>query len=158
MDKYSWKELATAYGTGEDIFQLLEKLSRFPSNEEVWNSLWSYLFHQGTIYTSSYAVVPCLVEILSKSTSQLNFNFFLMPVSIEISRVSGNAPEIPEEIKDDYYKSLTLLNDHAIEYLKYKLDASSLKSIFALIALTKGRINLAESLLSIDVDKTEKEG
>jgi len=41
-----------------------------------WFELWSRLYHQGTIYTASYAVVPIIVDAIKKADTPVTMNFF----------------------------------------------------------------------------------
>ncbi|GMA16810.1 hypothetical protein E5F05_16535 [Deinococcus metallilatus] len=66
LDDPRWNELTNAYGSAGDIPVLLRELEK-PSESWAWDdepmySLWSSLWHQGDVYTASYAAVPYLLD------------------------------------------------------------------------------------------------
>jgi hypothetical protein len=56
-----WSELRDAYGPADDIPRLLAQLDPDP-RAEVWGELWVRLCHQGSVYSASFAAIPCLVQ------------------------------------------------------------------------------------------------
>lgn len=52
-----WATLTHAYGSAEDIPDLLAALEESPSTV-LWTALWSRLWHQGDTYSASYAALP----------------------------------------------------------------------------------------------------
>jgi hypothetical protein len=61
-----WKELRHAYGDAGDIPRLLDQLSHDPK-AEVLTELWHRLFHQGTVYSVSYAALEPLCKLAEGS-------------------------------------------------------------------------------------------
>src|SRR5258708_17686834 len=63
LDTIDWSSLETAYGTAEAIPGALRDLAS--PDEEVrataWQTLWSELEHQGTVYQASAYAAPFLV-------------------------------------------------------------------------------------------------
>jgi hypothetical protein len=57
-----WTQLRHAYGSAEDLPDLLREMSPDPS-APVWNELWSCLCHQDTVYSASFAALPVLLEV-----------------------------------------------------------------------------------------------
>lgn len=62
IDHIDWASLEHAYGDASDIPLLLRDLAE--GREHVTDALWASVFHQGTRYSASPAVVPFLVQIL----------------------------------------------------------------------------------------------
>jgi len=60
-----WAQLRHAYGSAEDIPQLLEALTPDPSDDS-WAELWSRVCHQGTIYSASW---PVLSELFARAAA-----------------------------------------------------------------------------------------
>ncbi|MFJ1751340.1 hypothetical protein [Kitasatospora sp. NPDC088134] len=54
-----WSRLHHAYGTAEDVPALLAAMTPDPA-DDTWGELWSRLYHQGSVYTASYAALPAL--------------------------------------------------------------------------------------------------
>jgi len=56
-----WSRLHHAYGTAEDIPGLLDAVGPDP-RDPGWDALASRLYHQGGVYSASYAALPKLAE------------------------------------------------------------------------------------------------
>ncbi|MFJ9714236.1 hypothetical protein, partial [Streptomyces sp. NPDC101234] len=56
-----WSQLHHAYGTAEDIPGLLDAVGP-DSRDPGWDALASRLYHQGGVYSASYAALPKLAE------------------------------------------------------------------------------------------------
>lgn len=56
-----WSKLRHAYGTAEDIPDLLGQLGP-DLLTQAWDDLWSRLYHQGAAYSASYAALPALTQ------------------------------------------------------------------------------------------------
>ncbi|WP_459804351.1 hypothetical protein [Herbidospora sp. RD11066] len=61
-DMTDWSRLTHAYGSAENIPDLLDQLVP-DSRAEVWEELWSCICHQMTVYPASFAALPRLTEI-----------------------------------------------------------------------------------------------
>lgn len=62
-----WAALLHGYGTAEDIPALL--VAAEDSGLEsglAWDEVWSRLYHQGTVYTASYAALPLLADMAER--------------------------------------------------------------------------------------------
>ena len=62
-----WTALRHGYGTAEDIPALL--VAAEDSGLEsgpAWDDVWSRLYHQGTVYTASYAALPLLADMAER--------------------------------------------------------------------------------------------
>lgn len=57
-----WSTLKHAYGNASDVPALLASLSPDPPSD-VWHELWSRLYHQGSVYSASFAAVPVMADI-----------------------------------------------------------------------------------------------
>lgn len=60
-DRPDWSNLKHTYGTADDIPDLLEQMSPDPS-AKIWGDLWERLYHQDTVYSASFAVIPYMLE------------------------------------------------------------------------------------------------
>lgn len=84
-----WGELRDAYGSAEEIPELLRQLSALPSDNgssEPWFSLWSALAHQGDVYSASFAAVPHVIEAIASSPERVTDVYLHFPAWIEICR------------------------------------------------------------------------
>ena len=115
LDSPRWQELQDAYGPATRIPELLRQLEsdtspKSSANAEPWFSLWSALCHQGDAYTASFAAVPHIVRIGTAATGAIDPSFFHLPRAIELARVGGKAPAIPDDVVSDYVQSLLKLS------------------------------------------------
>lgn len=146
MSKYliDWKTLHDAYGNAEEVSLLIENLKTSPDSDEIWYSLWSRLYHQGDIYPASFAVTPYIVDIIIEE-GQTNFNFFLLPLSIELEQQKKQI-EVPTEIMENHRNALNRLTKFVSTINTTTFSNETNRCIKALIALSQ---NKAEEALKI---------
>ena len=133
---------------------MLKELSSFPSYEnyqsEPYFSLWSALCHQGDVYTASYAALPHIIALLE------HFDLFLLPASIEISRAKGAGPEMPEDLEGPYFAALKKIPSLIPLVSALNWDNSFSRSVLAALAVSKGQVELAETVLELSEDVLEE--
>lgn len=89
-----WSKLEHAYGSAEDIPELLAKLSTSES-ARVWDDLWSRVCHQGSVYSASLPVLPHLLEAASRWEPK----YRSMPICLAGSIVVSARQEFPKELQ-----------------------------------------------------------
>lgn len=79
-----WSELNQCYGKATDIPALIKTLASTSSAErrEALQQLWSYLYHQGSVYKASAAAVPFLCELLRSPDVRGKFAILHLVISI----------------------------------------------------------------------------
>lgn len=90
LDSPAWANLQTAYGPATNIPVLLQGLRTAPLGERAkrtWDTLFSSLLHQGTVWQAAMAVVPHLVDI-SRTLSPLERTTFVEFVGLAATEVS----------------------------------------------------------------------
>src|SRR4029077_4807511 len=101
----NWRELKHAYGSAEDIPEIISALTPDPVSP-VWGDLWSRVCHQGTTYSASPAVLPFLLSISSNwSTTDR-----AMPLAL-----AGSIVAAPQTILDGYEETVEGLRRLALE-------------------------------------------
>ncbi|WP_020405308.1 hypothetical protein [Hahella ganghwensis] len=150
----NWETLQHAYGNASDIPGLLAPLREYPKCEdyedEPFFSLWSRLCHQGDVYSASYAAVIQIVSALVSDPEKADFNYFLLPICIEISRLKGNGPDIPKEIESEYHSSVDQLVEVAAKV--EMADELTARVLSAALAVRHGQVQLAEAILELSPD------
>jgi hypothetical protein len=58
-----WSRLKHAYGSASDLPRLLDKVGDPDLADVAWEELWASLYHQGSVYTASFAALPVLADI-----------------------------------------------------------------------------------------------
>ncbi len=157
LDSQRWGELRNCYGpatTTPDLLRTLERSSgpKISYDAEPWFSLWSSLCHQDDVYSASYAVVPHIVRIALTTTTPIDFSFYLLPASIEVSRSAGRGPGIPPDLEEAYQLAIASLTECISLHRHESWDRSTFLSASAAQAVAKGHIDIAEAILNLDDD------
>ncbi|WP_245293744.1 hypothetical protein [Rhizobium bangladeshense] len=121
-------------------------------NAEPWFSLWSSLCHQGDVYTASYAAVPHIVRIALTTATPIDFSFYQLPASIEVSRKTGRGPELPADLEEAYRHAIAPLTECVSLHRHEAWDRWTFRSASAAQAVAKGHIDIAEALSNLDDD------
>lgn len=58
-----WSRLNHAYGSASDLPRLFDEIGDPELADEAWEELWASLYHQGSVYTASFAALPVLTDI-----------------------------------------------------------------------------------------------
>lgn len=58
-----WSRLKHAYGSASDLPRLFDEIGDPELAEVAWDELWASLYHQGSVYTASFAALPVLTDI-----------------------------------------------------------------------------------------------
>lgn len=154
MKSINWDKLEHAYGEASDTPQLLRELDSYPLygnyDEEPFYTLWSSLCHQGDVYSASYAAVPVIVSLIEKAPEKVNYNYFLLPVCIEIARLKGCGPEIEPDVEPSYIRAI-----NSMAKLTSRIESPDETMVSVLSAVTAvrfGNAELAEAILELTPD------
>jgi hypothetical protein len=146
-----WSELSHAYGVAGNIEPLLKSIYSFPpeaeSNSEPWHTLWSSLYHQGDIYSASFAATPVIVDALATAPTRATRSFFLLPACIELARVR-HLSDVPDELEKPYFAALSRFPELVANALLTDQDKTA--SALAAVAVSKGQWNTAQLLVDIE--------
>ncbi|MBN2910602.1 HEAT repeat domain-containing protein [Polycladomyces sp. WAk] len=84
LDQINWKSLVHAYGSAEDVPGLIRDLTSLEENvrKNAWRSLYSNIWHQGTVCEAAARAVPFFIELLEYESVPdrhliLNYLFYL---------------------------------------------------------------------------------
>lgn len=90
VNEPDWSSLSHAYGSADDIPDLLRQLNSDPQ-ANVWNQIWSRVCHQGTTYSVSPYVLPYLLEAAQGWVPSGRVMPLALASSIAASRAFPNA-------------------------------------------------------------------
>lgn len=91
-----WGKLTGPYGSAEHVPTLLQQLDQAFSQETFDELFQEYLYHQNTIYTATYAVMPFLAKwACSTSEALIRRELFINGGIIEASREKREAAPFP---------------------------------------------------------------
>ena len=156
LESSRWSELQHACGAASGLPSLLRDLASLPPDEgqeaEPYFSLWSSLCHQSDAYTASFAAVPHIVSIMEAAPLRTPWTLFLLISCIEIARSKGKAPEVPDDLKADYFDALSRI-PHICELCAEKeWDWWFSGAALSALAAAKGQHLLAECILCCKPD------
>ena len=138
-----WKNLSHAYGSADDIPELLRQLKTAPPpknyQSEPWFSLWSSLCHQSDVYTASYAAIPHIVAIAKTKNLKERFDHLHFIAFVEACRHRKKAPSIPAFLKKDYRSALEQAGKLTLECLIENWDEKELAVLLGAFAVLRGR-------------------
>ena len=154
LDSDDWSQLTHAYGEANDTPDLLAQLADYPSKDgydsEPFFSLWSSLCHQGDTYTAAYAAVPHMLQFAKAEPERITYDFLLLPTSIEIARLTGRGPEIPDHLKFAYDAAIQSMPQIVGQLRTKGMDETMCLSCSAAIAVAAGNGTLAEAILELE--------
>ena len=150
LDDPRWKHLEGGYRIPYDAAAVLSKLEAGGRHAEIWTELWNELHHQGSVGTASYAAVPHLVAFHLRTRS-LDWNLYALAATIEVERHRRSNPPIPDWLLVDYQQAWRSLVEMSLDDLRAaSVDAPTLESALAVIALGKGALKLGALLNHLD--------
>jgi hypothetical protein len=151
FDEPGWTGLLGGYRVPYDPRAALRRLESGDA-EPAWQELWNELHHQGDVGEASYAAVPHLVRIHA-ARGVPDWNTYAMVGTIEIARLNGHNPELPERHQAAYHAALQQLGIIGVEELKAAEDPTLVCCIIGVIAMGKGQRSLGRLALDFDEDE-----
>lgn len=158
LDSPRWHELDHAYGKASDIPALLRQLEANPDvqgDSKPWESLWSSLCHQTTVYPASYAAVPHLVRIASLAQDPPAVDYFCLPAMIERGRDVPGTPQFPADLVDAYFDAIKHLPLLIPRLATAEWDEPTARYIAACLVGLKGHSDLSMLIDTMDPDEIE---
>lgn len=153
LDSPKWKSLSHAYGSAEDIPELLRKLEVVPLSadpeSEPWFSLWSSLCHQSDVYTASYAALPHVVVIAAVTTAKKRLDLLHFAASIEACRHRRSAPAMPPFLRKAYRPALEQAAALTLECLGESWDEKELAILLGAFAIFRGQARLGNAMMEL---------
>lgn len=160
LDFPFWSHLSHAYGSAEDIPNLLKQLAALPPHENVesepYFSLWSALCHQGDVYTASFAAVPHLVEIWQQNPTRTHWSVIALISSIEVARLMEHGPEVPPELSESYFSALAEIPGIVAGAASEPWDELRCRVITGAIAAAKGHPRLSDAITELEPAAAER--
>jgi hypothetical protein len=105
FDDQRWNHLTGGYKTPFDPRPSLRKPESQHDTATAWRQLWEELHHQGDVGDASYVSVPELVRIHRNGRAD-DWNLYGMVATIELARTESRNPELPDWLREDYFRSI----------------------------------------------------
>jgi hypothetical protein len=150
-----WKTLKGGYREAYDPTPALARLESGSNSNDAWAELWNELHHQGDVGEASYAAVPALVEIQSRTRS-LGWNFYALIATIEIERHRTANPPLPAWLASTYREAWLSVLPLALDELRTTSDHLAVHSALSVVALAKGQIKLGALVSYLDESELDE--
>ena len=108
-----WSKLDDAYGPATDVPGLLAQLDPDPE-APVWNELYGRLYHQGSVYSASFAALPALEEAARSWPPQNRVMALVLAAGI-VTGAPTNALGLPEDLRREVAPTRVRLLELALE-------------------------------------------
>jgi hypothetical protein len=132
-----WNHLTGGYKTPFDPRPPLATLENQRDMTTAWQELWEELHHQGDVGDASYAAIPELVRI-HRNRGITEWDTYAITAIIELARTERGNPEVPEWLREDYFRSIQELAEMGANEILRADDSETIRAILSVIAIAKG--------------------
>ena len=152
LESSRWSGLEQAYGSAEDVPRLLRHLDPASAGErrELWFGLWSVLWHQGGVYSASYAAVPHLVEFADRRPAAECAEALHLVGAIEIGRLTPAAPTVPDDLRVAYRQAIAAVPGVIARRTEDAWDPDTTQVLTAVLAIAKGHPRFGNAALQLE--------
>jgi hypothetical protein len=147
-----WHDLQGGYRMQCDPRPLLARLEAREDLEETWHELWGELYRQGDVGDASYVSVIEIARIY-RHHSAVDWNTYAIVATIDLARGKGKNPEVPDWLKDEYFAAIQDLAEIGRADLPSAQDPEEVRSILAVIAISKRLRTHATFLIEFSEDE-----
>jgi hypothetical protein len=147
-----WEGLAGGYRVPYDPRPALRTLYAHADTERAWAELWNKLHHQGRVGEASYASVPHIVAASARPATP-HWNAYALVGTIELARTREGNPPLPEWLTQPYTGALADLAARGLSEFVAASSPELVRSILAILAISKGRRTAASLLLEFTEDE-----
>ena len=155
LDDERWNHLTGGYKARFDPRPSLQKLETQQDTASAWEELWEELHHQGDVGDASYAAVPELVRI-HRDGRESDWNLYAIVATIELARTESQNPEVPDWLRDNYFRSIQELARMGSEHIFSADEPETKRAILSVIAISKGLRTHAKFLVAYSEDELKK--
>jgi len=152
FDDERWNHLTGGYKTSFDPRPSLQKLESQQDTTAAWEELWAELHHQGDVGDASYAAVPELVRI-HRNGSAADWNLYAMVAIIELARTETQNPEVPNWLREDYFRSIEELARMGTKDILSANESETKRAILSVIAIARGLRTHGKFLVAYSEDE-----
>jgi hypothetical protein len=151
FDDERWNHLNGGYKIPFDPRPSLRKLESQQDAATAWRELWEGLHHQGDVGEASYASIPELVRIHRRGSADWNLDAIV--AIIELARTESRNPEVPEWLRDDYFRSIQELAQMGTTHILSADETETKRAILSVIAIAKGLRTHGKFLVAYSEDE-----
>lgn len=120
-ESIDWQHLSGPFGVEEDLPATITALQTNYSKELLDEIIWEKIYHQGTLYENTFAVIPYLIDIAASAADPAVKEDILSSVAVLISE-DGNAP-VPDMVPAEFHNNKVITTAQAREIFNAYLAA-----------------------------------
>ncbi len=113
LDHPVWNKLRTAFGTAEEVPELLTSLLH-EYDQDTWEELIELLLHQYTIYDSTLAAMPYIAQIAQSAPLAIQKELYITCGMIEVSYHSSSS-HLGQSVDTELWKQIQQEYDTAVK-------------------------------------------
>ena len=153
LDAPEWKELGTFFGTAEEI---PNKLRRWKAaigatgERDLWKNIFDLIWHQNTIESACFAVIPHFVGEIEKLSESRKFECVIDLGFIESARKEWPDEKVPSQLLASYSEAMAYSRRYAIESLELASDKIEFRYALGAVGSLYGHGPLADFLFNLD--------
>jgi len=146
-----WERLLGGYRLPYDPRPVLQAIETGIGS---WNGLWEELHHQGDVDTASYAALPLIANLVARTRTR-DWNPFALAVTIDLARLDGHNPALPDWAKEAYEAAWQELLEVAHGLLPDVEEGNLIAALIAVLAIGKNQPQLARTALLDEAERKE---
>jgi hypothetical protein len=155
LDSPRWRDLHHAYGPAGDVPALLARLARDERSSELEQALYGALWHQGNIFTASYAAVPHLVRAAARMPAEQRLHWLVLAVGIAATSMTSNSLPVPEDLGLDLRQVVNDVRELVRDSLfANKWEGFEVRYWLGIVAVLQGAPEAGLSLFDLDAGLT----
>jgi hypothetical protein len=151
-DDDRWAGLTGGYRRVYDPRKAIRRLAEGDSS--AWEELWQELHHQGDVGEASYAALPALTRV-HRDRAVSDWNIYALAVLIEVARHNPGNPPVPTWMLRSYEAAWRDLEMMALNELPQATGDDLIHSLFAALAVAKGRPTLARMAMLTEDERRQ---
>jgi hypothetical protein len=153
LDSQKWKDFGTYFGKPEDIPRMIKKWENVigkDSEGELWREVYNCVWHQNTIESAAFAVVPHLVNKLAVVSADRKIEYVIDLGFIEVARREWNDNDIPQILLTDYDLAVKESRKYAVECLDLAPDKITFRYLLGAVSSLYDQTKLGDILFHLD--------
>jgi hypothetical protein len=151
LDDPRWETLTHAYGAAADTPSRLRELATGAPSEELTEALWSSLWHQGDVYTASYAAAPHVVEAAATMVPEQRLQWLVLALGIGAAARQPGAPPVPDDLAPGMEGAAARGRPLVSELVSTRQwDAADCRYVTGLVAIVAGHPQFGLELFGLD--------
>lgn len=134
---------------------LIRQLEASPEDDQLWSRLIEELYHQGDVDTASYAAISLLAHMFV-AKKVYPWQLFALTCFIELARLDGDNPNIPEWIRGSYIEAIEALSLASLVEMAGEVSALQVRGMLGVLALWKGLPLYAKALIDFSEEELKE--